>query len=592
MTGSAHAFYLATSYAEYPNHAKKYTALSVQVTAATCNCNLLTWDNPSQVTKTINVGIQSPESVTIPPATVNGASKTASQEIKTCYLGQNTCDETSTFSLALSTGATLASTGFITVSNDSKTLSVKPTGPTHIGTWTIKATQNTASGPNPVYTAVVITVGCTITNIASPAAPTSPTFKLSYNIYDTALTIDLSTIQYPQTPLCGKTVTENFTWTIPNGAPITSSGEKIIVSSSDKTKHNVYSVTLKNSITHNDGSWAPSMTFDVTVLDPCRTTAITTVDVTAGLNLKLGAEASMDFLEAVTATETSTSLTGICGTKTYSIIDPGNNNAVVDWITITPKANTPGTYTIKAKPVLETYVKTNNYKLKTVLTSYVGAPANHAGRTDNLVVIVTTADCVCSGVKRTLPSLVTHAAKVDTPSTVNIPVATIDETASKASSPQIRQCYTSGQGCSNSATYVVKNSDNSNLPTWMTNLGTSIRVSATNGDAVGEHLLRIVMTPSNGSAQTYDKLKVVVTCTIASINNVAPPNSGLTYTLYDTTKSINLAGNVYTQSPDCRFVLTKTASWTIPNGSPIVQNSGNSQQIDIVSLDRTKVGTH
>lgn len=135
-------------------------------------------------------------------------------------------------------------------------------------------------------------------------------------------------------------------------------------------------------------------------------------------------------------------------------------------------------------------------------------------------------------------------------------------------------------------------SDNSNLLGWMTNLGTSIQVSPTNGDAVGEHLLRIVMTPSNGQVETYDMLKVVITCTIASINDVAAPNSGLTYILYDTTKSIDLSGNVYTQSPDCRFVLTKTASWTIPNGSPIVQNAGNSQQIDIVSLDRTKVGTH
>lgn len=87
VTGQAHAFYLATSYAEYPNHAVKYTALSVQVTAATCDCNLLTWDNPSQVTQTINVGIQSPETVNIPPATVNVASKSASQDILTCYLG-------------------------------------------------------------------------------------------------------------------------------------------------------------------------------------------------------------------------------------------------------------------------------------------------------------------------------------------------------------------------------------------------------------------------------------------------------------------------------------------------------------------------
>ena len=134
--------------------------------------------------------------------------------------------------------------------------------------------------------------------------------------------------------------------------------------------------------------------------------------------------------------------------------------------------------------------------------------------------------------------------------------------------------------------------DNANLLAWMTNLGTSVQVKPTNGDAVGTHILRIIMTPSNGQAVTYDKLTVIISCTISSINNVAAPNSGLTYTLYATTLSVDLSSNVYTQTPDCRFVLTKTASWTIPNGSPIVQNAANSQQIDVVSLDRTKVGDH
>ena len=103
------------------------------------------------------------------------------------------------------------------------------------------------------------------------------------------------------------------------------------------------------------------MTFDVTVTDPCRTTAITTVDVTAGLTHKLGTTATLDFLEAVTAVETSTSLPAICGAKTYTVIDPGNGNAAVSWISIAPKAGATGTYTITSSPVLETYVKTNNY---------------------------------------------------------------------------------------------------------------------------------------------------------------------------------------------------------------------------------------
>jgi ribosomal protein L11 len=100
------------------------------------------------------------------------------------------------------------------------------------------------------------------------------------------------------------------------------------------------------------------------------------------------------------------------------------------------------------------------------------------------------------------------------------------------------------------------------------------------------------MTPSNGSAVTYDMLTVVIACTIASINAVAAPTTGLTYTLYATTLSVDLLPNTYTQTPDCRFIVTETASWTIPSGSPIAVNSANAQQIDVVSLDRTKVGTH
>jgi hypothetical protein len=235
------------------------------------------------------------------------------------------------------------------------------------------------------------------------------------------------------------------------------------------------------------------MTFTVTVKDPCRTTAITTVDVTAGLNLKLGATASMDFTEAVTAVETSTALSGICGTKTYSIIDPSAGNAVVSWIAIAPKAGVTGTYTITATPILEAVVKANNFELKTVLTDYSGAPVSHAGRTDALVVTVTTADCVCTGVLRTDPAVVTHTGAVDDGGkVVNIPIALIDETASKAASPQIRQCYTANTPCSNAATYVVKMTDNSNLPSWITHAGTAINVKPTNGDAVGTHQLRIV----------------------------------------------------------------------------------------------------
>ena len=59
-------------------------------------------------------------------------------------------------------------------------------------------TQDTASGDNPVFEAVQITVGCTITDVASPTAPSEGTgWDLTYNVYENMLPIDLSTILYP-----------------------------------------------------------------------------------------------------------------------------------------------------------------------------------------------------------------------------------------------------------------------------------------------------------------------------------------------------------------------------------------------------------
>lgn len=59
-------------------------------------------------------------------------------------------------------------------------------------------TQDTASGPNPNYQGIQITVGCTITDVASPTAPaTADGWTLTYNVYDATLAIDLSTILYP-----------------------------------------------------------------------------------------------------------------------------------------------------------------------------------------------------------------------------------------------------------------------------------------------------------------------------------------------------------------------------------------------------------
>lgn len=240
---------------------------------------------------------------------------------------------------------------------------------------------------------------CVITAIASPTAPDEGNgWTLTYNVYDSGLVIDLSTIEYPQTELCGYTVTEVFTWTIPGGAPITvdpGNAEAVIVYTTDKTQHNTYTLTLLNTITHvDDGTFTPSMTFDVDVLDPCRTTTINTVDVTAGITVRLGETQTLDFSEATDSVEVAAAVDTLCGDFSYSIVDPNNGDTVISWISIAPAS--AGLYTITASPTDESFRDSspNSYELWTTLDSYY--PAHHVGRRDTIVLTVEDAVCDCS----------------------------------------------------------------------------------------------------------------------------------------------------------------------------------------------------
>lgn len=315
------------------------------------------------------------------------------------------------------------------------------------------------------------------------------------------------------------------------------------------------------------------MTFDVVVNDPCRTASIATVDITAGLNLEVGNTASIDFLEAVDAVETSSAIKGICGTKSYVVLDAVGGTAVT-WISLQAKTGFAGTYTITAAPVLESFIGTQSYTLQTTLNDYSMNP----GRTDTLTVIVRAATCNCAGVVRDLPAMVTqNGAVADGGRTVNVPLATINQVNSEAINAKIRKCYSSGAGCANTATFTATLDDNSNLPSFMVFSGTSITITPTTGSHIGTYLIKNVMTPTYGAPVTYTKLTVVISCTITSINDVPAPTTGLTYVLYDTTLSINLKGNVYIQTPPCGYITSNTFVWTIQAGAPITVNPSNSQ---------------
>ena len=90
---------------------------------------------------------------------------------------------------------------------------------------------------------MVVTVTCTITDIADPTPPATQT----YYIYDPTMSIDLSYIVYTQTPPCEHPATNSFSWVIPADGynSITEASDtELTVVSNDKTHYGTFSVIL------------------------------------------------------------------------------------------------------------------------------------------------------------------------------------------------------------------------------------------------------------------------------------------------------------------------------------------------------------
>jgi hypothetical protein len=93
--------------------------------------------------------------------------------------------------------------------------------------------------------------------------------------------------------------------------------------------------------------------------------------------------------------------------------------------------------------------------------------------------------------------------------------------------------------------------------------------------------LTITQTPTDTTqpVSTFDGIKLIIRCTIASIPNPTNPTQGktLSYTLYDPTLKIDFSNIVYTQSPPCEWPVVESFAFTIPAAATTVmsQNTAN-----------------
>jgi hypothetical protein len=89
--------YPLTTNAAFP---KAETSFALYISEASCNCNLITWDNPAVLTLTTGLMTSPADTLSFVKAEANEASKSASPAIRACYKnGVSNCILSATISI-------------------------------------------------------------------------------------------------------------------------------------------------------------------------------------------------------------------------------------------------------------------------------------------------------------------------------------------------------------------------------------------------------------------------------------------------------------------------------------------------------------
>jgi hypothetical protein len=226
----------------------------VTITPAICDCTMLTWDAPAPQSLSTTVLVEPSPTLTIVHATANAASKTLHPAIRKCYeSGQTPCSETTALTSVIQEGQAGLP---VFITQQVNILTIAATINSQAGTYKIAVVMSTPNSGNVSWNTITITMGiCVIASIDTPTNPVMIEYLMFYPALVTTLTPN-----FTQRPACGYTITESLAWTIPGGAPLTidsTNKYKITAVSNDPTKHNSYTLILKDWITYGVQNFQP-----------------------------------------------------------------------------------------------------------------------------------------------------------------------------------------------------------------------------------------------------------------------------------------------------------------------------------------------
>lgn len=131
----------------------------------------------------------------------------------------------------------------------------------------------------------------------------------------------MTTIPFTQSPPCDYPATSTIVWTNPEPTVVYESPfDKRLLSvfTINKTKLGAHTMTLTNTVTYGGGTWTPTYTFDITVVDPCDSTILQSQSITT-LTTDNGVPSTVDFTEVLDSQEVTRGSSALCGPRAYVI---------------------------------------------------------------------------------------------------------------------------------------------------------------------------------------------------------------------------------------------------------------------------------
>ena len=144
------------------------------------------------------------------------------------------------------------------------------------------------------------------------------------------------------------TVTKSDGTALPAWVTFNSGTRVVTINTSDTNKHSITAESYKITSTLFGGA-VKTIDWSVTFTDPCVGTTFTALTIPT-ITVTIGGSQTYDFAEPVTAAETThkSGVIGLCGTRSYSIVESNGTTLVTSGMTVTLK--TGSTYTITVTP--------------------------------------------------------------------------------------------------------------------------------------------------------------------------------------------------------------------------------------------------